>query len=69
MDCDIDPHTGPDQLTLARISREREAAAAKFLRDRNTDALEATMARLDEEEREAKEEKVEDGAPADVAMR
>jgi hypothetical protein len=60
---------GPDRLALARIARAREAAAAKFLRDRDTDALEAAMARLDEEEREAKEEKVEDGVPADVAVR
>jgi hypothetical protein len=60
---------GPDRLTLARIARERDAATAKYLRDRDTDALEATMARLDEEEREAKEEKVEDGVPAAEAVR
>jgi hypothetical protein len=60
---------GPDRLALARIARDREAATAKYLRDRDTDALEAAMARLDAEEREAKEEKVEDGVPADVAVR
>ena len=60
---------GPDKLTLARIARERDAATAKYLRDRETDVLEAAMARLDEEEREAKEEKVEDGVPADEAVR
>ena len=60
---------GPDRLTLARIAREREAATAKYLRDRDTDALEAAMTRLDEEEREAKEEKVEDGVPAAEAVR
>ena len=38
-------------------------------RDRDTDALEAAMAQLDDEEREASEEKVDDGVPADVAMR
>ena len=61
-----------DRLTLARIARiarERQAATAKYLRDRDTDALEAAMTRLDEEEREASEEKVEDGVPAAEAVR
>ena len=61
-----------DRLTLARIARiarERQAATAKYLRDRDTDALEAAMTRLDEEEREANEEKVEDGVPAAEAVR
>ena len=60
---------GPDRLTLARIDRDRDTATAKYLRDRDTNALEATMARLDREEREAIEEKVEDGVPADEAVR
>ena len=59
---------GPDRQTLARITREREAATAKYLRDRNTEALEAAMARLDHEEREARQEKVEDGVPAAEAI-
>jgi hypothetical protein len=60
---------GPDRLTFARIARERAAVTTKYLLDRDTDALEAAMTRLDEEEREAREEKVEDGVPADEAVR
>ena len=41
----------------------------RYVRDRDTAALEAAMARLDEEEREAREEKVEDGVPAAKAVR
>jgi DNA invertase Pin-like site-specific DNA recombinase len=45
---------GPDQLALARIEHERERAASRFLRERDMAALEADMARLDEEERAAR---------------
>jgi hypothetical protein len=44
----------PAQLALARIGHERERAAARFLYERDTAALEAAMMRLDEEERAAK---------------
>jgi hypothetical protein len=60
---------GPDRLNLARIARDREAATRKYLGDRDTDALEAAMTRLDEEERVAREERVEDGVPAADAVR
>jgi hypothetical protein len=45
---------GPDQLAIARIEHERERAASRFLRERDMAALEAEMARLDDEERVAK---------------
>jgi hypothetical protein len=45
----------PDRLALARVARERDAAIARYRRDRDTRALEATMGRLDEEERAARE--------------
>jgi DNA invertase Pin-like site-specific DNA recombinase len=40
-------------FTMARIERDREAALRKYRQDRDTTALERTMKRLDEEEREA----------------
>jgi len=46
--------TTGDLLTVARINREREAATNRYLRDRDTKALEATMSRLDAEEEEAR---------------
>jgi DNA invertase Pin-like site-specific DNA recombinase len=45
---------GPDPLALARIAHERERAASRFLVQRDMAALEADMARLDEEERAAR---------------
>jgi len=43
--------THPDTtFTIARIERDREAAANRFLRDRDTHALEQAMSRLDAEE-------------------
>jgi DNA invertase Pin-like site-specific DNA recombinase len=47
----------PDRLALARIARERDTAIARYRRDRDARALEATMGRLDEEERAAHETK------------
>jgi DNA invertase Pin-like site-specific DNA recombinase len=47
--------TYPDTtFTVARIRREREIAAARYVRDRDLAALEQAMARLDAEESEAK---------------
>ncbi|MHB8958485.1 MAG: recombinase family protein [Candidatus Limnocylindrales bacterium] len=47
-------HLAPgDPLALARITREREAATSRYLRERDVAALEATMARLDAEEKAA----------------
>lgn len=43
----------PDRLALARIEQQRERAITRFRRDRDVRALEAAMARLDGEEREA----------------
>jgi hypothetical protein len=43
-----------DSLALARIAKEREAAMARYLRDRDPLALETTMTRLDQEEAEAR---------------
>lgn len=45
----------PDRLALARIGRERDTALARYRRDRDLRALEATMAALDEQEAAAKE--------------
>jgi hypothetical protein len=36
---------------LARVARQREAATAKYVRDRDVAALEATMTRLDQRSR------------------
>jgi hypothetical protein len=44
----------PDRLALARIGRERDAALARYRRDRDLRCLERTMAVLDEQEAEAK---------------
>ena len=46
------PVAAPDRLASARIGRERDAALAKYSRDRDTRALEAAMARLDVESAE-----------------
>ena len=44
----------PDRLALARIGRERDAAMARYRRDRDTRALEASMQALDGQEADAK---------------
>jgi hypothetical protein len=43
----------PDRLAIARIGRERDAALARYRRDRDLRTLERTMAALDEQEAEA----------------
>lgn len=46
----VEPDTPPvDVLALARIDRERDAAALRYARDRDLGRLEATMRRLDAE--------------------
>lgn len=45
----------PDRLALARIDRERQAAASRFVRDRDQARLSSSMARLDAEEAAARE--------------
>ena len=48
-------NTHPDTtFTIARIERDRTAAADRFVRDRDTTALEQAMSRLDAEEASAK---------------
>ena len=44
----------PDRHALARIAQQRDRAATAFVRDRDVAALQATMTRLDDEERQAK---------------
>ncbi len=45
----------PDELTLARIAREREDASQRLARTRDIPAWQATMARLDAEEEVARQ--------------
>lgn len=47
--------TGQDVFTLSRIARDRQAATARYLRDRDVVELQTTMARLDVEEQQAKD--------------
>ncbi len=42
-----------DTLTLARIQKDRDAALARYVRDRDPAALESAMARLDAQEADA----------------
>ena len=63
------PQSAPDRLSLARIERERSAALARYMRDRDTEALVRTVTRLDGEEREARQVREAAGVPADVAVR
>ena len=44
----------PGRHALARIAQQRDRAATAFVRDRDVAALQATMTRLDDEERQAK---------------
>ena len=62
------PPASPDRLALARIERDRDAALAVYRRDRDSGALDRTMARLDLEEAEARRPLQPDGIPADVAV-
>ena len=45
---------GGDPFSLRRIARERDKATAQYVGDRDIRALQATMARLDAEEKTAK---------------
>ena len=55
-------------MALARIERERDQALRRYRQDRDTDALERTMRRLDGEEGDALRPRHEEGVPADVAV-
>jgi hypothetical protein len=57
-------HSVPD-----RITRERERAMARYLRDRDAAALDRTMASLDRDEAAADNQKTTEAIPADVAVR
>lgn len=46
---------GVDVFTRARLERDRQAAMARYVRDRDVLGLEATMARLDAEESQSQE--------------
>lgn len=59
--------TGGDQAALSRIARVRQQAVARYLRDRDTTALDAAMHRLDAEEARARQPREEEGVPADKA--
>lgn len=57
----------PDLLALARIEQDRDRALERFRRDRDTPALEGSMARLDVDEREASAPRVRaELTPAEV---
>jgi hypothetical protein len=60
---------GRDDATSKRIARERERAMARYLRDRDADALERTMSQLDREQAAAATRPSTEGIPADVAVR
>lgn len=47
------PPVVPDRLRLSRIEHHRDAALARYRRDRDSDALDRTMTRLDREQEEA----------------
>jgi hypothetical protein len=59
----------PDRVALARVAHQRDAATTKYIQDRDVATLEATMARLDAEEQEARQERVVDGVPPAEAVR
>jgi hypothetical protein len=63
------PSAVPAPTDRDRIQRERERAMARYLRDRDPDALERTMRRLDAEEAAPSEAPVDEVVPADVAVR
>jgi hypothetical protein len=57
-----------DGVTLARIAREREAAATSLTSSRDVDAWTATMNRLDAEEKIAREPKESQRLEPDVVL-
>jgi hypothetical protein len=58
-----------DRSASDRITRERERAMARYLRDRDAVALERTMASLDREESAAANPTPTEAIPADIAAR
>ena len=62
------PASRPDRATLARVHRERDLAAARYVHDRDLEALTRAMERLDVEERAAETPHVVEGVPADKAV-
>jgi len=64
----VPARTGPDEAVLRRIERERADAAARVVRDRDYDALRATMERLDREESAARAVRTTEGIPAERAV-
>ena len=61
-----DDEIGPDPVTLARIERDRDTATARYRRDRDPDALEATMRALDQEEARAKVARADGPTPEEA---
>lgn len=59
----------PDALEIARIERQRDAAMARYRRDRNSLSLDDAMTRLDADEAEAHRPSRIEGVPANVAVR
>ncbi len=59
---------GPDRAALERIGREREHAMARYLRDRDADALERTMSQLDRTQTAAETRPSAEAIPADLAV-
>ena len=59
----------PDRSVRDRITRERERAMTRYLRDRDAAGLERTMASLDREESAADNPMPTEAIPADVAVR
>jgi DNA invertase Pin-like site-specific DNA recombinase len=64
----VPARTGPDEIVLRRIERERADAAARVVRDRDYEALRATMERLDREESAARVVRQTEGIPAERAV-
>ena len=63
------PAGGPDSRELERIERERTRATARYLRDRDTVHLDATMRELDRAAEAARSPRTGETVPADVVVR
>jgi hypothetical protein len=59
---------GPDRRELGRIERERTQATTRYLQDRDTVRLDATMRELDRAAEAARTPKAAAVIPADVAV-
>jgi hypothetical protein len=66
---ELNRSASPDRSVTDRIARERDRAMARYLRDRDADALERTMARLDHEQSDAEHQDRTAAIPPDVAVR